>query len=708
VNFVNSVIPFSKYNLPEISPYKTDDESAGIKNLHIFQGVDASGSLKEEVDKIMGYYKYEVTINNYKPNDFLVITPLTNYNPLVNALDVAIQMYWVKKYKSDIYKRYSVFHKSEEGTSIDLNESKNATRIVSIHTSKGDGRNVVFVIGVTERALLKFSKEPNNLIYDSLLHVSLTRMKKKIYIRVSNDDDIAMKLLKYTHDNNVPTDIEPKLHEIRSSLRYKQIIEEHKSGECFKLLHNDIISKTSYTELFENSANRRIIDMGHHNIRFASMFIFILIKIYNGDKKNQQVYARFEEIKYAEVKKSDKWSIFFRDLGENFPTDSENQGIQKKNICILKISNRGRDYIRYFKIIDDFIQNIKLKIVRNGFDGLCPLESVFMYYILETVNNGEFANIGISDLYNIIDVYSGSFQHNCNGHDNCMCKQFFDESHPVTDLNEACSQMNKYLLNHYEKIHHLGEIFDEFLTEHPNMKWLIDHNIIFKGENDDFYLSKKFNLIAYDAENVFLVYIKPQFGNLNYNEVLMESIYDTFLLKNCTSPDTNIQENTKKSRDFVKFHNKRIQTVVFSLDNDTYHKFEWRNIYTNEDLICKNTLIEQMRESLIHKYGSHSKCLFHFYKYFKDRIGAKSPQNLIKTLTNHIMNKYKAIPHFVLKFFYCLESELRAQRNRSHEVFQQYDDQSYFTSKLHTIIAEAVDDFLGIETHSDSDSRICL
>jgi hypothetical protein len=72
------------------------------------------------------------------------------------------------------------------------------------------------------------------------------------------------------------------------------------------------------------------------------------------------------------------------------------------------------------------------------------------------------------------------------------------------------------------------------------------------------------------------------------------------------------------------------------------------------------------------------------------------------------MNKYKAIPHFVLKFFYCLESELRAQRNRSHEVFQQYDDQSYFTSKLHTIIAEAVDDFLGIETHSDSDSRICL
>jgi ATP-dependent exoDNAse (exonuclease V) beta subunit len=59
---------------------------------------------------------------------------------------------------------YAIFHKSEEGNSINLADSENSTRIVSIHTSKGDGRNVVFVIGLDEGSLLKFSNEKNNLV----------------------------------------------------------------------------------------------------------------------------------------------------------------------------------------------------------------------------------------------------------------------------------------------------------------------------------------------------------------------------------------------------------------------------------------------------------------------------------------------------------------------------------------------------------------
>jgi ATP-dependent exoDNAse (exonuclease V) beta subunit len=60
-------------------------------------------------------------------------------------------MYWNKKNKNDTFIRYAIFHKSEEGSSIQLSESEEATRLVSIHTSKGDGRNVVFVIGLTEQ-----------------------------------------------------------------------------------------------------------------------------------------------------------------------------------------------------------------------------------------------------------------------------------------------------------------------------------------------------------------------------------------------------------------------------------------------------------------------------------------------------------------------------------------------------------------------------
>ena len=49
----------------------------------------------------MDFYEKEVDNNNYEPNDFLFITPFTCKNSLVNAIEVAINMYWNKKYNND-------------------------------------------------------------------------------------------------------------------------------------------------------------------------------------------------------------------------------------------------------------------------------------------------------------------------------------------------------------------------------------------------------------------------------------------------------------------------------------------------------------------------------------------------------------------------------------------------------------------------------
>ena len=71
----------------------------------------------------MNLYDKEVINNNYQPNDFLFITPFTNNNPLLNAVEIAINMYWNKKNNNNNFERYAIFHKSEEGTSINLSES---------------------------------------------------------------------------------------------------------------------------------------------------------------------------------------------------------------------------------------------------------------------------------------------------------------------------------------------------------------------------------------------------------------------------------------------------------------------------------------------------------------------------------------------------------------------------------------------------------
>ena len=68
---------------------------------------------------------YEKEVNEYKrlPEDFLFVTPFTQTNPLVDALQLAINIFWKNIDTNDDFKRYAIFHKSEDGSSINLNES---------------------------------------------------------------------------------------------------------------------------------------------------------------------------------------------------------------------------------------------------------------------------------------------------------------------------------------------------------------------------------------------------------------------------------------------------------------------------------------------------------------------------------------------------------------------------------------------------------
>jgi hypothetical protein len=208
VEFVNTVVPFGNFKLPSITPYKIVDEENKEKSIEIInfykKPFPDDKKWDIEVDKIMEKYKYEVEKYDRKPEDFLIVTPFTTKNVLVDLLTIAINIYWCEKNNdNDEYFRYAIFHKSELGTSINLSESSKSTRIVSIHSSKGDGRNVVFVVGLTESTLKLFTTEKNtdNLIYNSLLHVAFTRMKEKLYICLDNNwDDINKRLLKYSND----------------------------------------------------------------------------------------------------------------------------------------------------------------------------------------------------------------------------------------------------------------------------------------------------------------------------------------------------------------------------------------------------------------------------------------------------------------------------------------------------------------------------
>jgi len=706
IDLINNIIPFSKYKLQDVQPYKINDDDDN-KHVIIFQGnnIYASDTDKNkinlEVESIMKYYDNEVLTNNYKPNDFLIITPFTTKNPLVNALEIAIEIYWTKKYNNDTYERHAVFHKSEEGNSINLTDSENATRIVSIHTSKGDGRNVVFVIGLDERSLLKFSNEKDNLVYDSLIHVALTRMKNKLYIRIiNNGDDIAEKIGKYIYAN-ISSEVNSiiPLIEIRTKIKYREIIDTLKNNSNFEILQNELINKTNYNiSIFNNDNEKNIIDMSHHNIRYASMIIFLFIKIINNEKEvndsniKKQIKAIFNKIKDADINKLYKWQNYYDYLKD-------------KKLCILRITNNGKDYIKYYNIICLFIDNVKLKIdkiINNNINELCPLESIVLYYIIEVIDNGIFTDITINELYNIIDIYNNSFDEKCKGHDKCICKNNFNKKATI-EKNSNIEKMSKYLLNHYEDINNLGTIYDNFLLEYPKINWLINHIINFNGKNNDFDIYKKFNLIGYDDDKIIIVYIKPQFNELNYNDIIVESIYDTFIIKNIKSVSNKDKSNNDYNKfleDYKKFNNKNIYTVVFSLDNNKYHMFEWKNIINNQDLISNNNIIfEQLKSKLINKYITESKYIINYYNYYKLKYINYPPDKMIKNIINDYKNEnnYDKMPPFILKFFQNIQYDLSYNKNKKLEILYNYDNNEFFMSKLEEVIIESIEEYLGIE-----------
>lgn len=96
------MIPFEKYNLPKIKPYENDN-SEDYEPLIFFTSkkfIDAVNKTSEneekiitEVEQIMNYYEKEVNENKRFPEDFLIVTPFTKHNPLVDALLLAINIF---------------------------------------------------------------------------------------------------------------------------------------------------------------------------------------------------------------------------------------------------------------------------------------------------------------------------------------------------------------------------------------------------------------------------------------------------------------------------------------------------------------------------------------------------------------------------------------------------------------------------------------
>jgi hypothetical protein len=637
VSIVNDIVPFDKFQLKSITPYQYKEDYDNP--ITIFQGrskIDGKFDLNTEVESFMNYYINEVDCNNYKPNDFLIITPFTSSNELVDAIETAVTMYWNNKYKNNEYERYAIFHKSDTGTSINLAESENSTRIVSIHTSKGDGRPVVFVIGLNERSLLRFSKENNNLLYESLIHVALTRMKKKLYIRYDNtSDDIYHRLMKYINTESVEL-------QINKNVKYKNIISLVNDSD-YEQLKIHVINKLEY--IFDIK-DKQLIDMQHHKIRYITMSIQFYIKIIRNKQMNDrenlktdQIYTILNKIHKCEVCKVYKWKEYYQQLNKNKNIDTKDS---EKRIAILKLSDEGNMYGIYFQIICDYIDKVKL-IIKRIIDGnniiICPMESIILFYMMEIFQNGNQTNITINELYYIVHIYYTSFNHSCIGHNDCLCKRKF-----LHQSNED-NKLTQYLLSHYQTLCSINKIYDVFLKKYTHLKWNKDKMFKYNGKTNKIFMYLKCELIGYDDENVYIIYIKPQLNEININEVFVKSIFDTYLLYKSEDEDVK---------------NKNIKIIIFTSDKDHYIEYEM-NVKDNMIL-----LDDILYDKICKYFQGYNNNIYNYYTYIKNKEqnivdgNITNSMFIIKTIINTLNTKEKKdiIPEYIFDFLKNIKTKI--------------------------------------------------
>jgi len=716
VNFVNGVIPFKKYNLPPVTPYKEYDGSdenplVFFEGEQLFQGADED-KFNQELDEIMIHFRSEVETNNRMPNDFLFVTPFTTNNPLVDALQGRIDTFWKERIASDSdeYFRYAIFHKSEEGASINLEESNNSTRIVSIHSSKGDGRNVVFIIGFSENALKRFSSRSDTLIYNSLFHVAITRMKHKMYIQYfNNGDKFAQKLGRFCFNQAEYTTIRPNLH-IYNSIKYSDVV-----GGCSKINFENFSAKfiepANLDKLEDDKGERKIIDSGNHIIRYSSLLITLLIEIINKEgSKQDELKRQIKKLLYmiddSNITSVNNWNDY-------------NSIITHRQIAVMKIADRGRDYVNYHKIIIDNMRNIKIKLSKKVLDSdalptFCPFECVILHHMLEIKTSGIYTDTSISDIYAIVDVYNDSYQNETIGHENCLCNKYFRGSaHNKT--NTSIDKMKAYLLQHFDKVKYIENSIRSFHVDYPHLNWLYNHVVKFNGYNKNYKIWRHFQLIGYDESQVVIAYIKPQFNKLNYNEVLMSSLYDASMIANVEQFTEKVDVQIK-SENYNRFYGKKIVSCVFTLDRKEPYYISWYDEGINLIDLNKNLLRETIYNFMKSHFSSENNGIYYFYKYWRCNCpeDQKSSSNFVAFLLdkyNDIKNKgetdKKKFPSYIDEFLNLikLKVDMCDDKKEKKKILAEFDNKEAFMLALDKRLDESIKRYLDMrDDESDDDS----
>jgi len=631
-NKINELIRFDEYEykgekLPEI---ECDEEIEKEENNEPIKIIDSPSIYGEDTDdnkintycnKIIEIYKYEVETNNYSAKDFLIIFPIMKENVIAPELQVKIQDFWLEKENPDNenYIQYVYLHKHTEGTVINTKDSINATRIMSIRSSKGDGRPVTFILGVTENTLKIVSNKEKDLVYESHLHVALTRAKNQIYFGLTkNNDDIHKRFGETGYVEYLPNiSKNVNLDKINELINKKNIID--------LLEQQNIIPHENKIEQSET------VDWGYHCIKYQTYLYQVILNIVNDIDINS-----YDDNSHLLVmlRKLSNYSIECLNVKEFYEFLNKYQYNNEEEMPLFplcKLSGKYK-YNKYFKIIGRSIKQVQKNIKTNSLDKLNVYQSIILTYMIDLVASKKYSDISVMDIYNITD----HFEKNKN-----------KETDLLNNVSNVKNIIEKSGIKNYE-----------------NTKWNMFKHIEMESKNHNFKISKlKYPIIGNNKTDIIHIVLKSDISTLNFWDVMIEVLLERFLIY-----------NPKSKKDKEKYEEKKINTYLFLLDKNTYIKIEWE-----WDKLLMNEIKNELKEVLKGHFESYHNDIYKYFNHIrtnKNELWENEPDKIIDIILSTLEYPNAELtktPNYITDLFHLINEE---------EEYEDIIEEDYFKSRL--------------------------
>ena len=647
-NNINEIIKFDKYKLPNIECDEEFEKENNEEPIKLIKDLPTVYADDMDIDKItnycneiMDYYKKEVEFNNYLPKDFLIIFPIMKSNVVAIELESKIQEYWINKY-NDNYKQYVYLHKHTQGTVINTTDSINATRIMSIRSSKGDGRKVVFILQVTEASLKVVSGNEIGLVFESYLHVALTRAKVQIYFGLcKNKDNIHKRfsILGYV-------DYLPNIKKNISLDKLNEIIDKEKIIEL--LVKNNVnISNIIKTEL--NVTQQGTVEWGYHCIKYQTFLYNVILDIVKnkGESLTNNDSQLFVKLSIISKKKIKDYNVY--DFWEHLDKYKD-YGLPDIPLCIL--SNKP-EYIKYYEIIKKATVKVQYNITNNSLNKLNVYESIILTYLIEIFTCKRFSCISPLDILNITDFF----------HKNINKEQEF-----LNNISNIKNIINKSGIKKYKNIN--WNIF-----KHIRLHSKLDSKLDF--EKVYFKINKSnFPIIGYNKTDVIHIILKSNISQLNFWDIMIEILLERFLIYNPSSVD-----------DIKRYNEKTINTYCFLLDDNCFLKIKW-----DWDKLLIKDVKDQLYNTLEKYYIDNHKYIYNYFTYHKKNkkyLWDIAPDKLIDIILDKIQ-KYNNFPDYIINFFEVLKDNILEDNDYDYlDTFESFNKK--LNKKLQSYLKQYLD-----------------